>query len=150
MFRRLILAGLLVPGVVLAQSQKEFATRRAALLRKVGDGVIVAFGAHEPTQDYQSFYQLPSFYYLTGLREPDAALIMVKKDGQVSATMFVQPQVPAREVWTGARMGTAAVEKLTGIRGRSSEQLPAVLDSLAGTGQQFLVIGDVPAYEAES
>ena len=150
MFRRLILAVSLVPGVLFAQSQKEFASRREALLRKVGDGVIVAFGAHEPAQDFLSFFQAPSFYYLTGLREPDAALVMVKKNGQVSATMFVQPRLPAREVWTGSRMGTSAVEKLTGIRGRSSEQLPAVLDSLAGSGQQFLVIGDVAAYEAES
>lgn len=150
MFRRLILAVSLVPGVLFAQSQKEFASRREALLRKVGDGVIVAFGAHEPAQDFLSFFQAPSFYYLTGLREPDAALVMVKKSGQVSATMFVQPRLPAREVWTGSRMGTSAVEKLTGIRGRSSEQFPAVLDSLAGTGQQFLVIGDVAAYEAES
>jgi Xaa-Pro aminopeptidase len=149
-FRRIVLAGLLMPGVLVAQSQKEFASRREALLRKVGDGVIVALGAHEPAQDYLSFVQAPSFYYLTGLREPDAALVMVKKNGQVNATMFVQPRLPAREVWTGARLGTGAVETLTGIRGRSSEQLAAVLDSLAGTGQQFLVVGDVAAHEAEA
>ena len=150
MFRRFALALSLVPGVLVAQSQKEFASRREALLRKVGDGVIVAFGAHEPSQDYLSFFQAPSFYYLTGFREPDAALVMVKKNGQVNATMFVQPRLPAREVWTGSRIGTAGVETLTGIRGRSSDQLPAVLDSLAGTGQQFLVIGDVPAHDAEA
>ena len=150
MFRRLTVAALFVPGVLLAQSQKEFASRREALLRKVSDGVIVAFGAHEPPQDYLSFFQAPSFFYLTGVREPDAALVMVKKNGQVNATMFVQPRLPAREVWTGARMGTGAVESLTGIRGRSSDNLATVLDSLAGTGQQFLVVGDVPAYEAEA
>jgi Xaa-Pro aminopeptidase len=146
----MIFAGLLMPGVLFSQSQKEFASRREALLRKVGDGVIIAFGAHEPAQDYLSFYQTPSFYYLTGLREPDAALVMVKKNGSVDATMFVQPQMPAREVWTGARIGTRGVETLTGIRGRSSDQLTTVLDSLAGTGQQFLVVGDVPANEAEA
>ncbi len=145
----MIFAGLFMPGVLAAQSQKEFATRREALLRKVGDGVIVAFGAHEPAQDYEAFYQAPSFYYLTGLREPEAALVMVKKNGQVNATMFVQPRLPAREVWTGSRIGTAGVESLTGIRGRSSDQFAGVLDSLAGTGQQFLVVGDVPAHEAE-
>ena len=150
MLRRLALVLSLVPGVLVAQSQREFASRREALLKKVGDGVIVAFGAHEPAQDYLSFFQAPSFYYLTGLREPDAALVMVKKDGQVNATMFVQPRLPAREVWTGSRLGTAGVESLTGIRGRSSEQFAAVLDSLAGTGQQFLVVGDVAAHEAEA
>jgi len=148
--RRLAIALSFVPAALVAQSQKEFASRREALLKRVGDGVIVAFGAHEPAQDYLSFYQSPSFYYLTGLREPDAALVMVKKNGQVNATMFVQPRLPAREVWTGARIGMAGVETLTGIRGRSSEQLAAVLDSLAGTGQQFLVVGDVPAHEAEA
>jgi len=148
--RRLALVLSLVPGVLVAQSQREFASRREALLKKVGDGVIVAFGAHEPAQDYLSFFQAPSFYYLTGLREPDAALVMVKKNGQVNATMFVQPRLPAREVWTGSRLGTAGVESLTGIRGRSSEQFAAVLDSLAGTGQQFLVVGDVAAHEAEA
>jgi len=139
-----------VPGVLAAQSQKEFASRREALLKKVGDGIIVALGAHEPAEDYLSFFQAPSFYYLTGLREPDAALVMVKKNGQVNATMFVQPRLPAREVWTGSRMGTGAVESLTGIHARSSDALFAVLDSLVGTGQPLLVVGDVPAHEAEA
>jgi len=149
-FRRFAVVLSFIPGVLAAQSQREFASRREALLRKVSDGVIVAFGAHEPPQDYLSFFQAPSFYYLTGLREPDAALVMVKKNGQVNATMFVQPRLPAREVWTGSRMGTGAVEALTGVRGRSSDDLATVLDSLAGTGQQFLVIGDVPAHDAEA
>jgi Xaa-Pro aminopeptidase len=149
-FRRIAFAALLVPGVLIAQSQKEFASRREALLKKVGDGAIVAIGAHEPAQDYVSFYQAPSFYYLTGLREPDAALVMIKKNGMVNATMFVQPRQPSREVWTGARMGTGAIENLTGIRGRSSTELPAVLDSLADAGLQFLVVGDIGAHEAEA
>src|SRR6476659_9345086 len=130
-FRRFAVVLSFIPGVLAAQSQREFASRREALLRKVSDGVIVAFGAHEPPQDYLSFFQAPSFYYLTGLREPDAALVMVKKNGQVNATMFVQPRLPAREVWTGSRMGTGAVEALTGVRGRSSDDLATVLDSLA-------------------
>ena len=50
--------------------------------------------------------QSPSFYYLTGFKEPDAALIVVKQGGQVvSSTMFVQPRLPSREVWTGTRLG---------------------------------------------
>ena len=53
---------------------------------------------------------------------------MVKKNGAIEATMFVQPQMPAREVWTGARLGTRGVESLTGIRGRSSDQFTSVLD----------------------
>lgn len=143
MFRRLVAVALLLPSVAIAQSQKEFASRRAALLKDVPDGVLVALGAHEPPQDYIAFYQAPSFYYLTGFKEPDAALVMVKKSGRISATMFVEPNQPNREVWTGVRLGTRGIETLTGIRGRSSDALPAVLDSLAGTSMPFLVVANV-------
>ncbi|PYP63192.1 MAG: hypothetical protein DMD26_15020, partial [Gemmatimonadetes bacterium] len=53
----------------------EYAQRRSALLAQIPEGVVVALGAHEPPQDYLSFYQSPSFNYLTGLLEPDAALV---------------------------------------------------------------------------
>jgi Xaa-Pro aminopeptidase len=149
-FHRLVLAALLAPGVLSAQSQKEFASRREALLRKVGDGAIIALGAPEPAQDFLSFDQSPSFYYLTGFKEPEAALLMIKKNGSLSATMYVQPRLPDREAWTGTRIGTGGIERLTGIHGRSSTDLPAVLDSLAGAGTQFLVVGDISGHEAEA
>jgi Xaa-Pro aminopeptidase len=150
--RRLALSALLLlPGVLSAQSTQEFERRRMLFAAKVPDGVIVALGAHEPAQDYLSFYQAPSFYYLTGLKEPDAALVMVKKGVQVSwAMMFVQPKLPSREVWTGARLGTRGVTELTSIRGRSVAELPAVLDSLARTGMPFHVVGDFGAPEGSN
>ena len=151
MIRRLALAALLLPGVLSAQSTSEFERRRMLFAAKVPDGVIVALGAHEPAQDYLSFYQSPSFYYLTGLKEPDAALVMVKKGVQVSwAMMFVQPKLPGREVWTGSRIGTRGVTELTSIRGRSVAELPAVLDSLARTGMPFHVVGEFGAPEGPS
>lgn len=58
--------------------QSEYAARRAALAATMPDGVLIAFGATEPAQDYLSFYQTENFNYLTGLREPDAALVIVK------------------------------------------------------------------------
>jgi Xaa-Pro aminopeptidase len=141
--RRFAVAGLLLPGLLVAQSRQEYAARRLALEAKVPDGIFVALGAREPAEDYLSFYQSPSFYYLTGFKEPDAALIMVKKGGQVvSSTMFVQPREPSREVWTGARAGIDGVAALTGIKGRSAADLPAVLDSLSRTGAPMMFSGD--------
>jgi Xaa-Pro aminopeptidase len=142
--RRLVSSMLLVPALLSAQSQQEFAARRAAVVAGMPDGVLVALGAHEPAQDYLSFVQSPSFYYLTGFKEPDAALIVVKQGGQVvSSTMFVQPRLPSREVWTGSRLGVEGIGKLTGMRGRSVEDLPKVLDSLASAGVAMSVVGDL-------
>jgi Xaa-Pro aminopeptidase len=142
--RRFALAVLFAPSVLVAQAQLEYAGRRGELAAKLPDGVFVALGGHEPAQDYLSFYQSPSFYYLTGFKEPDAALLMIKQGGAVrSATMFVNPRQPSREVWTGTRLGVEGVGTLTGIRGRPANELHKVLDSLAATGQPFSVVGEV-------
>ncbi len=153
MNRRFALAAvwpLLLPALLArpltAQSTQEFERRRMQFATRVPDGVIVVLGAREPAQDYLSFSQAPSFNYLTGFEEPDAALVMVKKGVQVAwAMMFVQPKLPSREVWTGVRLGVRGVTDLTSIRGRVVTELPAVLDSLARTGMTFNVVGQFGA-----
>lgn len=147
MIRRLAFALLLAPSLLYAQAQLEYAGRRTDVANKLpGDAVFVALGAQEPAQDYLSFNQAPSFYYLTGFKEPDAALLMVKKGGAVRwANMFVHPKQPSREVWTGTRVGVEGIGTLTGVRGRAVGDLYKVLDSLAATGMPFFVVGDVSA-----
>jgi len=142
--RRLVSCMLLVPALLSAQTQQEFAARRAVVVADMPDGALVALGAHEPAQDYLSFVQSPSFYYLTGFKEPDAALVVVKRGGQVvSSTMFVQPRLPSREVWTGTRLGVEGIGTLTGMQGRSVAELPKVLDSLAAAGTPLAVVGEL-------
>ena len=146
MIRRLALAvALLVPAASSAQTPQEFAARRLLLeTRLPPDGVLVVLGAHEPAQDYLSFYQAASFYYLTGFREPDAALVMVKKGGQIiSSTMFVRPRMPSREVWTGTRAGIEGIQEATGMKGRPASQLWPALDSLGKTGLPFNFVGEI-------
>jgi Xaa-Pro aminopeptidase len=142
--RRFAVAVLLLPSLLLAQPALEFTGRRADLSGKLPDGVVVALGGHDPSQDYLSFEQSPSFYYLTGFKEPDAALLMFVKGGALqSATLFVNPKQPSREVWTGTRVGVEGVSALTGLRGRPIAEFPRVLDSLAGSGVALNVIGEV-------
>jgi Xaa-Pro aminopeptidase len=131
-------------GPLAAQiSQAEYAQRRAALAAKLQDGVLMAIGSREPAQDYLTFYQNESFTYLTGYNEPDAALVMVKRGGQTSSTLFVETRDPAAEVWTGKRFGPEGATKATGIAARPVGELRSVLDSLLGPGGQFYVVGDV-------
>ena len=134
----LVLAGS-VEGQV---SRQEYAARRDSLIAGVQDGAVVVFGGREPKEDYLSFFQAPNFLYLTGVREPNAALIIVKRGGRASGTIFVQPNDPAAEVWTGARMGLDTARARTGLASRSSEDLMPVLDSLAGVVKTIYVIGE--------
>src|SRR3954463_2155322 len=125
----------------------DYAQRRAALLAKIPDGIVVALGAHEPVQDYLSFYQSPSFNYLTGFLEPDAVLVMTKSGSATTSTLFVEPRIPAREVWVGARLGVDAARRRAGIATRVVGEWPAVLDSLASARLPLYVVGDFSTHE---
>lgn len=151
--RSTVIAGatLLLFGARLAAAQftaAEYEQRRARLLAQLPESaVVVALGAHEPPQDYLAFYQSPSFNYLTGLLEPEAGLVMVKSPRGVASTLFVEPRVPAREVWVGARLGTEAAARRTGIPARPDSEFADVLDSLASGSRPLYFVGDFPGGE---
>lgn len=144
MNRLLLIALLILPFKLQAQfTAREYAQRRELLAARVPDGVIVAFGAREPAQDYLEFNQNPGMQYLTGIKEPDAALVMVKEAGKASATVFVLPRDPAAETWTGKRMGRDGATRLTGLPARERESLAHVLDSLGAGTLPLYVIGEI-------
>jgi Xaa-Pro aminopeptidase len=123
--------------------QLEYAARRDSVAAAMTDGVLIVLGGHEPDADYLSFYPLPSFYYLTGVTEPEAALVIVKRAGSASMTLYVEPRDPAREVWTGTRLGSEGATRTTGIPARTIDELRPALDSLLASAGTLSVIGDV-------
>lgn len=152
MSARIFFVGLSLLAATSAGAQitnAEYAQRRDSLAARIPGGVIVALGAPEPAHDYLSFFQEENFFYLTGLREPDAALVIVKKDGRVSPTLFVQPKDPGREVWTGNRIGAQGVSATLGIPGRSYEDFQKTVDSILATGTPLYVIGDVGGEDSD-
>ena len=127
-------------------TQSEYASRRAALATLVGDGVVVALGSPEPAEDYVAFNQNSHFRYLTGFEEPDAALVMDVAGGKIvgSPQLFVLPSDPAREVWTGRRMGIDGVRRTLGFDPHPRSSLAGVLDTLLSrSGAPVLqIVGD--------
>lgn len=121
----------------------EFAARRDSLVRAFPDGVILALGAPEPVPDYVPFRQHPYLFYFTGFTEPGAALVIVKKGTERRELLFVQGRDPAREVWTGARLGVAGVRPRLGLEGRDAANLSTVLDSLLAIHRTLHVLGDI-------
>ncbi|HEV8185014.1 MAG TPA: aminopeptidase P N-terminal domain-containing protein, partial [Chthoniobacterales bacterium] len=76
----------------------EYAARRTALIQGLPDGIVLALGSSAPAQDYINFFQNSPFSYLTGFSEPDAALVMVIRNGVIAGKpiIFVPPSDPAR------------------------------------------------------
>jgi len=88
--------------------------RRAALLARMGTGVAVLQGMSErsadpPDSDYPqdaSFRQDNDVFYLTGLEEPDAWLVLIARDSAPGEVRLYLPRRnPAQEQWLGVRLG---------------------------------------------
>jgi Xaa-Pro aminopeptidase len=128
-----LIAAFLIAAPIAAQiPDSEYAARRAALAQRIGNGVVVALGAPEPEEDFISFNQSSNFRYLTNFNEPNAALVMVVKNGAIvgAPLLFVEPSDPAREVWTGHRLGIPGVRTTLGMEGRDFATLKTVVDSV--------------------
>ncbi len=139
-----VLALSLLPGLVAGQiPTTEYAARRSALLSTIDSGVIVSFGQVETTNHWPPFFQHPDFMYLTGFTEADAVLVMVKRGGSTTETMFVPPRDPRSERYNGARNGAEDLAQTIGIPGRYNDQLRPTIDSLARSGLPFYFLPDV-------
>jgi Xaa-Pro aminopeptidase len=105
---------------------KDFHTGRRDLLReKLPANSVAVFFANAMRNrandvDYV-YHQDPDFFYLTGYKEPDAVLF-VFKDNQTANNgtpyneiIFVQPRDERAEMWTGRRLGDAAVKTQLGL-----------------------------------
>ncbi len=102
----------------------EFAARRAKLFEQMGDGVAVVF-AGEPHVHAVKFRQAPDFYYLTGVEEPGAVLLLVGQARQALVFAHKRPgwQINVEgpglldEPQPAARYGLTQVAPLEGFLG---------------------------------
>ncbi|HSC78619.1 MAG TPA: Xaa-Pro peptidase family protein [Candidatus Acidoferrales bacterium] len=99
--------------------QREYAQRRARVLEQA-DAPVVLFGYAaedfsladpERKSPQTTFRQEENFYYLTGVRQEGAALLLVpqtpeaKAAGLAAETLYLAPRDRRREHWDGIRLG---------------------------------------------
>lgn len=102
-----IFLGLLVCGPIQADAgdAEVFKARRDALMEKLDGGVAVLYGAGGSSAIVSGgFVQESSFYYLTGISEPGAALILAPGESRYQKTLYLQPRDPEVENWDGRRV----------------------------------------------
>ena len=73
---------------------EEFAARRAKLIAHIGDGVAIVLGTTEPPGELP-FRQNSQFFYLTGVAEPRASVLI--DGGTKQTTVFLQPKNERRD-----------------------------------------------------
>jgi Xaa-Pro aminopeptidase len=120
---------LAAPLIILAQQKTEYpddylspafhAGRRAAVKEMMPKNSVAIFFASQVRNrnndvDFQ-YAQNKNFYYLTGLEEPNAMLLIFKEPVTIlektgTEFLFVQPRNPSQEMWTGKILGTDGVK----------------------------------------
>lgn len=112
-------------------SVEQYAERRNHLMNNLGEGVLVLAGAQEQTRNsdvHYSFRQNSDFYYLTGFSEPDATLIVSRKENVTRSILLVPPKDKVKEIWEGIRLGEeGACQNLGFDEAYSNEDLEEVL-----------------------
>lgn len=136
-----------VPAQLLAQ-------RRALLLDRIGDGVVVLRSARAQDaegEDYpqaSEFRQDNDFFYLTGLEAPDAWLVLAAHGSAPDQViLYVPPRDPAQEQWTGARLDARDAAAISGITDvRNSGQIARDVSGMLRPGEPMWV--KLPAVES--
>jgi Xaa-Pro aminopeptidase len=123
-----------LPGMGRPIDTAATALRRAALLRRLGEAVVVIPAARERDieTDYiqdNDFRQSNTFFYFTQLEQPAAWLVLVAHSAGAaagatgaasaradSAVLLLPDRVPQMERWTGVKLGPGALaQRLTGF-----------------------------------
>lgn len=130
-------------------SLEEYHQRRVNLQKTI-DGVLVLFGAEESDDLHNPFYQDTNFLYLSGWREPGAAILLTPTE----EILFLPPRDPRQEVFTGRKLGADdedAVKKTGFARVLPKSALQANLMRVLETAPRlYTVPGDPEAAKLKS
>src|SRR5687768_1839872 len=122
-----------------AERHAELARRRAAVAARMADKSILVLFSAEPrlyTNDVDYVYrQENNLYYLTGLKQDGATLVITKEGTSVKETLFLPKRVPIREAWEGKMYSRDQATKISGItRIADASELPAFLKAVKERG----------------
>jgi Xaa-Pro aminopeptidase len=143
------------------QPNSNYHARREALAKRVGS-VVVLFAPMESEgpNDLYGFRQEDNFYYLSGLTEPGAAMLIVpsaeatadKAAHAYSEILFLPPRNLTQEKWTGPKLGpeNPEAQKITGFdHVEDMAKLPEeVMKSISGTHP--VIYTDVASHDETS
>ncbi|HET9407774.1 MAG TPA: aminopeptidase P N-terminal domain-containing protein [Candidatus Sulfotelmatobacter sp.] len=137
------------------QPNADYRARREALAKKI-EGIAVLFAPMEEGDAIYGFRQDDNFYYLSGITEPGAALLIAPaaeaKDSSparpYTEILFLPPRNLIQEKWLGPKLGPENPEaaKITGFdRVEEIGKLPDELGMLI-SGSMPLVYTDLPEH----
>ncbi len=95
--------------------EKEYRCRRKKLLKKLSNNSIaILYSSEQKIRSNDTEYpyrQDSNFYYLTGFKEDNSILVLLKTRKSTKTILFVQKKDKVLELWTGKRVGEKKAKK---------------------------------------
>lgn len=123
----------------------EYLLRRNRLLERMKENsiAIIYSGVSKITSedDVYPFVTNRNFYYLTGIKQEDSILVLIKGLGESKTYLFIQPYDPVKETWTGRRITPKEASDASSIENvYPNTDLASIIDLVLGEKKQF---GDI-------
>ena len=138
-----------LPGIA-SLSTQDFKAHRDSFFANMADNSIAFFAAAtEITRSNDtefSFCQNKNFYYLSGFNEPDALLVLLKREHSQQTILFSLPKDKNQEVWHGRRVGQEQACSVYGVDQcfTLDEKDQHIAEYLNGLTQVYFTFDDQP------
>ena len=97
-------------------SQNEYKNRRDNLLKQLSyNSIAILFSGSYKNRSSDTefpYRQNSNFYYLTGFREDNSCLILLKDKKKTKTILFVEKKDKEKELWNGKRLGKVKAKKI--------------------------------------
>ncbi len=93
-----------------------FCRRREKLVSNLNKNELVLIFANDEASGANRFLQNSHFFYFTGLKTPEAVLVMGYIDETPIDLIYIQRNIPDRIVWDGEKIYPKEVTEITGIK----------------------------------
>ena len=153
----LIIVALAVMGLANAQPSSLFSTNRTNLAAQLPPQSIALFTANESMprngDEFYPFRQQSDFFYLTGIEEENAFLVIAPDypDKSYREILFIEPYNEAKAIYQGEMLDENRATTISGIKTvMSSDSFYSVLNNMAYSGYCetiFLNTYEYPKYE---
>jgi Xaa-Pro aminopeptidase len=149
---RILVVSLSFTCTAYAQDAETFKARRQAVMDAMDGGVAVLYGAGGSSAIVRAGYiQESNFYYLTGVSEPGAALILAPGDHRYNEILFLQRRDVEDEDWNGRRepLGDALNDALGFEEVTRINRLPGYLTNMLQKDRKAVFLGPVVSADSE-
>ncbi|HMV47524.1 MAG TPA: aminopeptidase P N-terminal domain-containing protein, partial [Blastocatellia bacterium] len=108
------------PQIAEADRLNELAKRRQEVMKRIGDKAVMVLFSTEPriyTLDVDYHYrQENNLYYLTGIKQDGAALVLIPGAKKTREILFVPERDARRETWTGHMLSNDEARRRSGVQ----------------------------------